>query len=260
LGKIDYCIIPAAGRGSRWAPISGYLPKEMLPLIDKPVIEWTVDEAIYSGCKNIIIVINKQKELIKKYLVNTKKHHVNIQYTFVYQKSPKGIAHAIWCCRNLIKKDVFCVSLPDLPIISKKPALKQLINVYLKEKSHYISFDKFPPENLDLYGECLTQKKFDKLIIRHFCSKVSSKKPHHKNNKIRMSGRFIFTTKIFPIIKSLLKNRIKTEITDVDALHAALEARQNVYGIKIIGHTYDTGTPKGYVRANTAFFKKSIIK
>lgn len=256
---ITTCIIPAAGKGSRWAPVSGYLPKEMLPLIDKPVIEWCIDEAVHSGCNHIIIVINSQKNLIKSYLQKAKKYHNKIRFDFVYQKYPRGITHAIWLCKNLINNKAFCVALPDLPVISKKPALKQLIEAYNKNESHIISFDKFSKEHLHLYGECLVEKQSKVLNVQHFCAKISKKYPHHINSKIRMSGRFIFTNEIFPIISELIQKKSKQEITDVDALHKALNHNQLVKGLKIIGHTYDTGNPKSYVRANTAFFKKYVI-
>ena len=122
-----------------------------------------------------------------------------------------------------------------------------------------ISFDKFSKEHLHLYGECLVEKQSKVLNVQHFCAKISKKYPHHINSKIRMSGRFIFTNEIFPIISELIQKKSKQEITDVDALHKALNHNQLVKGLKIIGHTYDTGNPKSYVRANTAFFKKYVI-
>ncbi|OGM30580.1 hypothetical protein A2630_02310 [Candidatus Woesebacteria bacterium RIFCSPHIGHO2_01_FULL_44_10] len=250
---VDTCVIPAAGKGSRWAPVSGYLPKEMLPLIDKPVIEWVIQDATASGIKKIVIVINKQKETIKDYLLNNQKLTKKAKFEFVYQKKPLGVAHAIYLCKDAVGQKPFGLMMPDLPVISRVPAPKQLIKNF-DGQSNLISLDKFPRTDLKLYGECLLRAKNDWLFeISHFCPE--NKKPHHPGS-LRMSGQFIFTPKIFSAIKKLLDNPPTNELTDRDALREALKQGQPCLGVQIQGHTYNTGTPKAYVRANTAFFKK----
>lgn len=261
---VNICIIPAAGRGTRWAPVSGYLPKEMLPLIDKPVIEWVIEEIVYSGCKEILIIINKKKEAIREYLSKNKKLNNKSKINFVYQNEPLGIGHAMFLCRNLIDQKPFAVALPDLPTISHQSTFKQLIHVFnsLKGKTHIISFDKFPPHTLHLYSECLIEPVGNLLLkIKHVCPKTDSNKPHHPGIKLRMSGRFIFKPEIFPVIEKLLKSKIEnTEVSDRSTLREAVEQGQRAIGVQIQGHTYDTGYPEGYVRANTAFFKKIARK
>ncbi len=257
---INTCIIPAAGRGTRWAPVSGYLPKEMLPLVDKPVIERVIEETAASGCKQIIIVINKQKELIRKHLSGNKKLTKKTHLSFVYQQQPLGMAHAILLCQKLIGGNAFGVALPDLPVIARTPAMKQLINISHRvgQNTHLVSFDKFSKETRHLYGECSIKQMSNNLLkINHFCPKQKDPaKPHHPANFVRMSGHFIFTPQIFPIIETLMKKRKKGEVSDRAALREAFKSGQRVVGVKIIGRTYDTGYPKGYIRANTAFFKK----
>lgn len=258
---INTCIIPAAGKGSRWAPVSGYLPKEMLPLIDKPVIEWVINDQIAAGCKQIIVVINKHKETIKTYLENNSTINKRVSLKFVYQDDLFGISHALFLCKGLVKNESFGVALPDLPTISKQPILKQLAKTLNKKNnSHIVSFDKFSTETANLYGECLLKKgKENFLEIEHFCPKLvgATDKSHHYRNNIRMSGHFIFSPAIFPIIERLLKKRKEgPEVSDRTSLKSAMEDGQKVLGIKIVGHTYDTGYPTGYVRANTAFFKR----
>lgn len=261
---IKTCIIPAAGKGARWAPVSGYLPKEMLPLIDKPVIEWVIEEVIESGCKHIIVVINKSKDMIKDYLNQNKKLLNRAKISFVYQREALGIAHSMAMCKSLIKNEPFVVALPDLPTIAKIPVTKQLVRLFANEggKAHIVSFDKFSSDSLHLYGECLVKPKgAGSLQIIHFCKKINGKnKPHHYGNSLRMSGRFIFSPKIFPTIDKLLKDRVEGEISDRSALRAAMAEGQLTTGCVISGHTYDTGYPSGYVRANTAFFKKLLAK
>lgn len=261
--KVDVCIIPAAGKGSRWAPVSGYLPKEMLPLIDRPVLDWVIDEAKFSGCNEIIVVINKHKELIKDYLLSNK-NHKKIKFHFVYQEKPLGITHAILLCQKIIKNRPFAMALPDLPTISHKLVLKQLIEAYEKQKgqSHIISFSSFPSDTLHFYTECLIELRKDKLLdIIHFCPKQTNPpRPHHPGSKLRMSGRYVFNPEIFSVVEKLMKNFEGSETNEVATLKEALGIGQNVLGLDIDGHTYDTGNPILYVRANTAFFKRKISK
>lgn len=259
---ITTCVILAAGKGSRWAPISGYLPKEMLPLIDRPVIDWVIDEVITAGCTEIVIVINKHKELIRNYISN-KKSHKKVKFHFVYQEKPLGITDAIFRCQKIINNQPFAMALPDLPTISKKSVLKQLIESYKETncKSHILSFSPFPSDTLHLYTECLVENRSHKLLnIIHFCPKKnSSTEPHHPGNKIRMSGRYVIMPKIFEAIKKIKKTE-NGESNEVVAFKQALESGQSVLGLAIDGHTYDTGSPTLYVRANTAFFKKKLSK
>lgn len=260
--KVDVCIIPAAGRGSRWAPVSGYLPKEMLPLIDRPVLDWVIDEATSAGCNEIIIVINKHKQLIRDYLSHNKTHS-RIKFHFIYQEKPLGITHAMLLCQKIIKYRPFAMALPDLPTISHKPVLKQLINAFEEQSnSHIISFSNFPSDTLHFYTECLIELRQDKLLdILHFCPKqVDPPRSHHPGNKIRMSGRYVFNSQIFKVIEKIMKNFEGPEANEVVTLKEALKMGQNVLGLNIDGHTYDTGNPTLYVRANTAFFKKKIFK
>lgn len=258
---IKICVIPAAGRGSRWAPVSGYLPKEMLPLIDRPVIEWVIEEVVSAGCTEIIVVINKRKQSIKKYLLkNERLINKKINLHFINQNEPLGITHAIYLTKKLVGKNNFTVALPDLPTISQKPVMGQLIQNFIPN-SHIISFSNFPTDTLSFYTECLVELKKNNLLkIVHFCPRLQDGMPHHPGNKIRMSGRYVFDNQIFSVIEKLASKKVSSEITEVAALKSAVEDGQKVLGLEISGHTYDTGTPSGYVRANTAFFKKKFAK
>jgi len=259
LKSINICIIPAAGKGSRWAPISGYLPKEMLPLVDRPVIEWVIKEAINSNCKQIIIVINKQKNIIKEYLSKHTEINKKVKLDYVYQNQPLGIAHAALLCQKFIGNQPFAMAFPDNPTISRKPVLGQLIKAYekIKNSANLISFDSFPSETAHLYSECLMEERQDGLLkIIHFCPPSNPGQSHHPGNKLRMSGRLIFQSNVFSTIKGLLEKMPRSEIKDDHILQREFELGHKVIGFKVAGHTYDTGNPISYIRANTAFFKK----
>src|SRR3990167_8248474 len=131
--KIDTCIIPAAGKATRWAPVSYYLPKDLLPLINKPVITWVIDEAIQSGCKKIIIVMNKEKEIMKNYLVNHTDYHKRVDLIFVNQNDFAGISKALLKSKRYLNNSPFLVALPDLPTISETPVIRQMLDVYRSE-------------------------------------------------------------------------------------------------------------------------------
>lgn len=257
--EIDTCVIPAAGRATRWAPVSSYMPKDLLPLINKPSIEWVIDEAIASGCKKIVIVMNKEKEIMKNYLLTKTDYPRKVKISFIYQNELIGISLALLKARKIIDNKPFVVALPDLPIISAKPVIRQAIDIFNKHNAYVVSFDKFSPETAHFYGECLIKPQNQGLLeIKHFCPKPKNpKKAHHQNNNIRMSGRFIFKPEIFPVIEEvLLKRKEGEEANDRTALSAAQNLGQKVVGFRIKGKTYDTGYPKGYLQANNAFFKK----
>lgn len=261
--QITTCIIPAGGQGSRWAPISGYLPKEMLPLIDRPVIEWVIKEAINSGCKQIIVVINKQKKIIQEYLSKNSEINKKAIIHYIYQNEPFGIGPCIYLCKKFIGNKPFALAFPDNPTISHKPVLGQLIAAHakIKEKANLISFDNFPPETSYLYSECLLEKRKDGLLkIVHFCPFSKPGQSHHPGNRLRMSGRYIFQPSTFSTIKYLLGKIASTDIKDDQILHREFELGHNIIGVQIQGHTYDTGNPINYIRANTAFFKKKLTK
>ena len=245
------CVIPAAGMGTRWAPISSYFPKEMLPLGNKPVIEIVINEIVASGIHNIIVVINKKKDIIKKYFQENKTFIPKTNLYFVYQKKPAGLADVILLCRPLIKQTAFCMALPDLPTLSPVPAIKQLIGVYSQghQKQHLVSFAKFPRESRHLYGECKVSKSME---IIHFCPKQQSLKPHHPAFIFRMSGRYIFQESIFDAAQKTIKNN-PNEINERMVLELSLSEGVPSLCVPISGKTFDTGYPAGYATANNLF-------
>ncbi|OGM31319.1 hypothetical protein A2803_03955 [Candidatus Woesebacteria bacterium RIFCSPHIGHO2_01_FULL_44_21] len=178
---------------------------------------------------------------------------------FVNQNDFAGISKALLKSKRYLNNSPFLVALPDLPTISETPVIRQMLDVYssLKDKAHVVSFDKFKESESRFYGECLIKLEKNNLLkIAHFCpTNQHSKKPHHKNNHTRMSGRFIFTPEIFPVIRNLLAHKTEgVEINDRSALGEAQKLGQSVIGYKIKGKTYDTGYPKGFRLAYNAFY------
>ena len=261
--EISTCVIPAAGIGSRWAPISSYVPKEMLPLNNQPVIEQVITKVLKSGIKKIVIVISPQKEIIKRYISeNLGKDKAKI--IFVYQKTPKGLADVMLLAKKHIREKAFAMSLPDLPVISNKAVLLQLIEAFDKTqgKYHIVSFDRFPKSRRHLYGECKIRRiepdsKYFNII--HYCPKDKDlSKSHHENSSLRMSGNYIFKREIFAAAKMVLESA-RGEVNERAVLEQSLKDGVPSLCVPIIGKTFDTGYPQGYATAVIAFFKKSLL-
>lgn len=266
--QVRTCIIPAAGKGTRWEPISKYIPKEMIPLGGQATIEYTVREAIDSGIKKVIVVINPQKEIIKDYLLKQLKSHKD-KLEFVYQNKPQGIAETILLSGKFIKNEPFAFVFPDMPSLYKTPPLRQLINSYksLNNKASLISFAKYPAKNTLFYGEFLLGKKSKGLFkVIHLCPRAKTPKDaHHKNSKLRGAGRYILSSRILPLVEECLKNNQNREINDGEILSLAIERNHNVLGQEIDGHIFDVGTPKGYGQAfpkfsHTCILNKTVVK
>ena len=256
--RMQSLIIPAAGLGIRWKPVSEYLPKEMLPLVDKPVVHYIVREAIESGFKNIIIVTNKDKKIIRDYFnKQTTLNGIDLQFT--YQDKPLGIADAMRTAKKFVNGS-FAVMLPDLPTISTVPVILQMKNIYSKMETNscLISLSMFPKESLGLYSNYLSTAKNKNLgIIEHFCS-LKNCTENHGNKNFRLSGKYIFPYETFEHIEKLKIEKNVGEITDVDLLNQLQKNGYEIYGYKIKGRTYDTGNARAHLRANTAFFKHNV--
>lgn len=252
--SVDFAVIPAAGVGSRWFPISSFIPKEMLPFGGIPVIEWVIREAIESGCRNIILIINKDKEVIKRFVNSQKDLTSRAKFHFIYQKNPKGVADAIYCARRLIERENFALLFPDMPSLYKNPPLRELIKLFAKEQkgSHAIAFARYPQNNMLYYGEFLLRKRADGFYkIVHLCPKANSPKfIHHKGNRLRGAGRNIFSPEIFPLIEKVLQDIKNREVWDGDFLDLAFKGGHSLVGVEVRGFMFDIGTPSLYQKAN----------
>lgn len=269
--KIKKAIIPAAGLGTRFLPATKAQPKEMLPIVDKPTIQFIVEEAVKSGIEEILIVTGRNKRAIEDHfdksvelelelkkkgkenllnLVEDISNMVDIHY--IRQKEPKGLGHAIYCARTFVGNEPFAVMLGDDVIDAKEPVLKQMINVYEKFNCSILGVQEVPEDDVDKYGI------IDASYIEQDIYKVNDlvEKPRKKDAPSRMGilGRYIITPRIFEILENT-KPGAGGEIQLTDALKELLNF-EVIYAYNFEGRRYDVGDRLGYLIATVEYALK----
>ncbi|HLQ71885.1 MAG TPA: UTP--glucose-1-phosphate uridylyltransferase GalU [Bacillota bacterium] len=265
--RVKKAIIPAAGLGTRFLPATKAMPKEMLPIVDKPTIQYIVEEAIDSGIEDIIIVTGKHKRAIEdhfdnnfelednlmkkeKYELLEKLNHTsNVDIHYIRQKNPRGLGHAVWCARKFIGDDPFAVLLGDDIVQAKTPGLKQLINQYNETGRSVVGVQQVPMEETNRYGivdPSTTEGRRYK--VDHF---VEKPKEGTAPSNLAIMGRYVLTPEIF---KHLDKHEIGAggEIQLTDAIQA-LNQEQDVYAYDFEGKRYDVGEKFGFVKTTLEF-------
>ena len=263
--KIKKAIIPAAGLGTRFLPVTKSMPKEMLPIIDTPAIHYVVKEAVDSGIDDIIIITGRGKKPLEDYfdespelemyLKKNKKNDLikkireisslaNVHY--IRQKEPRGLPDAIQTAEKHIGDEPFVVLLGDDIIDSKIPCTKQLIDVFYKYKSSVIAVQDVPKEKISSYGSVQTKNTTEKqlYLIENI---VEKPKIEDAPSTIAAIGRYVFTPEIFDCIHKT-KNGINNELQIADSINL-LTKSQKVYAYAFEGKRYDIGDKLGYVQA-----------
>lgn len=265
--KVRKAIIPAAGLGTRFLPATKAMPKEMLPIVDKPTIQYIVEEAIASGIEDIIIVTGKGKRAIedhfdrnlelesnleeKNKLELLEKINVssNIDIHYIRQKEPLGLGHAIWCARNFIGDEPFAVLLGDDVVKSEEPCLKQLMNQYDKTLSSVIGVQEVPDEDVHRYGVIDPVNTDDRLMqVTQFVEKPALEEAP---SNFAIIGRYILTPEIFRFLDEKKKGK-GGEIQLTDAIEA-LNNIQRVFAYDFEGRRYDVGEQLGFIETTIDF-------
>ncbi|MEH6993135.1 UTP--glucose-1-phosphate uridylyltransferase GalU [Neobacillus drentensis] len=266
--NVKKAIIPAAGLGTRFLPATKAMPKEMLPIVDKPTIQYIVEEAIESGIEDIIIVTGKGKRSIEDHFDNAfeleqtllEKEKFELLETvqavskmvdihYIRQKEPKGLGHAVWCARNFIGNEPFAVLLGDDIVQAETPCLKQLINEYDRTHSSVIGVKQVPEDETDRYGIIDPIDQFDRSFqVRNF---VEKPKKGTAPSNLAIIGRYIFTPEIFLFLE---KQEIGAggEIQLTDAIQK-LNQIQRVFAYEFEGKRYDVGDKLGFIETTIEF-------
>ncbi|CEH30656.1 UTP--glucose-1-phosphate uridylyltransferase [Aneurinibacillus migulanus] len=266
--KVRKAIIPAAGLGTRFLPATKAMPKEMLPIVDKPTIQYIVEEAVASGIEDIIIVTGKGKRAIEDHFDYSFELECNLREKgkltlleevqrpsnladihYIRQKEPKGLGHAIWCARKFIGNEPFAVLLGDDIVQAKVPCLQQMLDIYERYKSPVIGIQKVAQEEVSRYGIIdgvqLEQNLYD---INRLIEKPSSEE---SPSNLAIIGRYVLVPEIFGILEGQQPD-MRGEIQLTDAL-AVLNKHKNIYGYKFVGKRYDVGEKFGFIRATIEF-------
>lgn len=259
---IRKAIIPAAGLGTRFLPATKAMPKEMLPIIDKPMIQYIVEEAIASGIEDIIIVTGKNKRAIEDHfdysyelethLAATQKFQElfdvqksgGVEIHYIRQKEPQGLGHAVWCARKFIGNEPFAVLLGDDIIEAETPGLKQLMQQYEKVESTIVAVQEVPREETDRYGIVEYGNRDGSL----YCANRLVEKPTYgsTDSNLAIMGRYILTPEIFPFLEHQPSGS-GGEIQLTDAIQQLL-TNQKVYAYAFEGTRYDVGEKLGFVK------------
>ncbi|WP_281658666.1 UTP--glucose-1-phosphate uridylyltransferase GalU [Halobacillus sp. Cin3] len=262
MSKIKKAIIPAAGLGTRFLPATKAMPKEMLPIVDKPTIQYIVEEAIESGIEDIIIVTGKGKRAIEDHfdknfelednLLSKEKFEIlekvnetsNVDIHYIRQKEPKGLGHAVWCARKFIGNEPFAVLLGDDIIRSNEPGLKQLIDQYEKTRSSIIGVQKVADNQTHRYGIIDPENKEDRLYqVKNFVEKPPK---GEEPSNLAIMGRYVLTPEIMMFLDKQEKGS-GGEVQLTDAIQK-LNGIQRVFAYDFDGARYDVGEKLGFIQ------------
>ncbi len=261
--KVRKAIIPAAGLGTRFLPATKAMPKEMLPIVDKPTIQYIVEEAIESGIEDIIIVTGKGKRAIEDHfdhsfeleqnlfekgkfelLTEVQKSSKLVDIHYIRQKEPKGLGHAIWCARKFIGNEPFAVLLGDDIVNADTPCLKQMIDQYNRYNATILGVQTVNESDVSRYGIVDGSMIDSRLYNVH--SLVEKPKQDEAPSNLAILGRYILSPKIFDILSNQ-KPGAGDEIQLTDAI-AELNKHEAVYAYDFEGTRYDVGEKMGFIQ------------
>lgn len=271
--KVKKAVIPAAGLGTRFLPATKAQPKEMLPIVDTPTIQYIVEEAIASGIEDILIITNGTKRSIEDHfdtsyeledtlrkkgknelleIVQNISKMVNIHY--IRQKEAKGLGHAVLCAKAFIKDEPFAVLLGDDIVVNKggEPALKQLISEYEKVQASVVGVQTVKVEDVNKYGIVEPSRSYKTNGRLHKLSGIVEKPEiTEAPSQFAVLGRYVFTPEIFDLLESQAPG-VGGEIQLTDSILRLL-GRQAVYAYDFEGKRYDVGDKFGFVQATIDF-------
>ncbi|KAA8996598.1 UTP--glucose-1-phosphate uridylyltransferase GalU [Paenibacillus spiritus] len=260
--KIRKAIIPAAGLGTRFLPATKAMPKEMLPIVDKPTIQYIVEEAVASGIEDIIIVTGKGKRAIEDHFDNSFELEFNLaekqkwelldsvrkssemaDIHYIRQKEPKGLGHAIWCARKFIGNEPFAVLLGDDIVEADKPCLKQMIDIYDQYKSSVVGVQPVPWEEVHRYGVVDGTELADRVFK---ANRLVEKPKENAPSNLAILGRYILTPRIFDMLEEQQVG-VGGEIQLTDAI-ARLSEVERIIAYHFEGKRHDVGEKMGFIQ------------
>ncbi|MBD2848584.1 UTP--glucose-1-phosphate uridylyltransferase GalU [Paenibacillus sp. IB182496] len=265
--KVKKAIIPAAGLGTRFLPATKAMPKEMLPIVDKPTIQYIVEEAVESGIEDIIIVTGKGKRAIEDHfdhafelednlfskgkfeLLDEVRRPSNVDIHYIRQKEAKGLGHAVWCARNFIGNEPFAVLLGDDIVQAQTPCVRQLAEQYELTGKSVIGVQSVPDEQTHRYGIVAPLEKYDRLYqVSRFVEKPPAGKAP---SNLAIMGRYVLAPEIFTYLEEQ-EVGAGGEIQLTDAIHK-LNLDQGVYAYDFEGMRYDVGEKLGFILTSLDF-------
>ncbi|GAA4707858.1 UTP--glucose-1-phosphate uridylyltransferase GalU [Brevibacillus fulvus] len=268
--KVKKAIIPAAGLGTRFLPATKAQPKEMLPIVDKPAIQYIIEEAVSSGIEDILIVTGRGKRAIEDHFDKSYELEASLsarqKYSeleeierisnladihYIRQKEAKGLGHAIWCARSFIGSEPFAVLLGDDIVVSDTPCLQSLIKAYEHFHTSIIGVQQVPPAEVERYGIVSADRLAADNVLYHIRDLVEKPKREEAPSRLAIMGRYVLRPDIFSILQSL-EAGAGGEIQLTDALRI-LSRQQAVMAYELPGKRYDVGNKLGFIEATLDF-------
>lgn len=266
-------VIPVAGFGTRVLPATKVIPKELLPVYDRPALQYVVDEAIAGGIEHFIFITGRNKGAIEDYFDHAfeleaalaQKNKTALLDTlnalrpeagacsFVRQQAPKGLGHAIWCARDLVGDDPFAVMLPDMIMEGATPCLKGMVDAYADTGGNMVSVEAVPHEDVSKYG--VIEPGEAKGVLLEMTGMVEKPPVDQAPSNLMLSGRYILEPQIMDLLGAQPPGA-GGEIQLTDSMVTLLKSRP-FHAYKFDGVTYDTGSPQGYLEAFAAMALKA---
>ena len=262
--KVRKAVIPAAGLGTRFLPATKAMPKEMLPIVDKPTLQYIIEEAVQSGIEDILIITGRNKSAIEDHFdrsvelemtlektgkdellkeVQAISNLVNIHY--IRQKEPKGLGHAIHYAKSFVGNEPFAVLLGDDVVYNETPCLKQMMSMYDQYQASILGVQEVPDEDVSKYGIVAGKKIHDKLY--RVDDLVEKPKLEEAPSNVAILGRYIISPAIFPLLEKT-KPGSGNEIQLTDALKD-LAKQEKMLAYVFHGRRYDVGNKQGFLEA-----------
>lgn len=269
--RVKKAVIPAAGLGTRFLPATKAQPKEMLPIVDKPTIQYIIEEAVSSGIEEILIITGRNKRAIEDHfdksveleqeldahakdelltIVRDISNMANIHY--IRQKEPKGLGHAIYCARTFVGNEPFAVMLGDDVVDSKVPCLKQLIDCFNEYKTSILGVQDVPLTDVNKYGIVKGMHIEDR--VYKVKDLIEKPKTEEAPSNIAILGRYIITPQIFEILENTTPGK-GGEIQLTDALKTLINS-EAMYAYNFEGRRYDVGDKLGFLQATVEYALK----
>jgi UTP--glucose-1-phosphate uridylyltransferase len=262
---LRHCVIPAAGLGTRFLPATKALPKELLPVLDRPVIQWGVEEAVAAGASEMVVVISEGKELIQQHFtvqraleellesrgkleeleaVRASDHLAS--FTWVRQEQPLGLGHAVLCAAEAVGDRPFLCMLPDDLSHGPDPVLRQLVDAYHKYGTPVLALTRVTPDEISRYGCAAIAESHGR--VHRISAVVEKPKAAEAPSDLAIMGRYVLTPDIFAALRGT-EPGAGGEIQLTDGIAALLDAGA-VHGVEFTGELLDVGTPAGWLATN----------
>jgi len=268
--RVTKAIFPVAGRGTRFLPATKAIPKEIMTLVDRPLIQYAIDEARAAGIKEFIFVTSRGKSALEDYFDHAPELEASLRragkddlleilkdtnmdsgaIAYVRQNRPMGLGHAVWCAKRLIGDEPFAVLLPDDVIAAERPCLQQMVEAYEQTGGNMVAAMEVAPARISSYGVLDIDQDMGSVVSVK--GMIEKPKAGEAPSNLAVIGRYILTPKIMQNLNRM-KQGAGGEIQLTDAIAEEAGEQGNVFGFRFRGQRYDCGSKAGFLQATVAF-------